>query len=96
MKYRKAGKPAEIHVSAERQSEGWVFSVKDNGIGIDGRYGKRVFGLFKRLHAPEKYSGTGIGLAICHKIVERYRGRIWVESELGNGSTFRFLIPVAG
>jgi PAS domain S-box-containing protein len=96
MKYRKAGKPAAIHISAERQSEGWVFSVKDNGIGIDGRYGKRVFGLFKRLHAPEKYSGTGIGLAICHKIVERYRGRIWVESELGNGSTFRFLIPVAG
>jgi PAS domain S-box len=95
LKYRKAAEAPVIHVTGGLQTGGWVISVKDNGIGIDGRYAERVFGLFKRLHAPEQYSGTGIGLAICHKIVERYRGRIWVESELGKGSTFCFLIPVA-
>ena len=70
-----------------------MFSVRDNGLGIDPEYRVRVFGLFKRLHSGDEYSGTGIGLAICQRIVERYQGRIWVESQLGAGSTFYFTVP---
>ena len=89
IKYRGKDAP-RIHIGAVRQSGDWEFSVRDNGIGIDSRYKDQVFGLFKRLHSNSRYSGTGLGLAICKKLVERYHGRIWVESEPGAGSTFFF------
>jgi PAS domain S-box-containing protein len=92
LKYRSEA-PLEIHVSARREEDMWILSVADNGIGIDPQYSKQIFGLFKRLHGGSKYAGSGIGLAICHKIVERYGGRIWVESEVGKGSKFFFALP---
>ena len=91
IKYRGAG-PPRIHVSARQQSGGWIFSVADNGEGIDAAYVSQVFNVFKRLHGPEK-PGSGIGLATCKKIVERHGGRIWVESKVGKGSTFFFTVP---
>jgi two-component system CheB/CheR fusion protein len=91
IKYRSRETP-RIHVSAERDGEGWLFSVRDNGIGIDPQYADRVFGMFKRLHGKD-IPGTGIGLALCKKIIERKGGRIWVESEEGKGAAFRFTIP---
>jgi len=92
IKFRSDNSPA-IDVSAERGVGEWVFSVRDNGIGIDPQYQNRLFVIFERLHSAAKYSGTGIGLALCRRIVERRGGRIWVESALGKGSTFRFTIP---
>ena len=94
IKYRSPERPPAVHVVAERQNGHWVFAVADNGIGIEPQYQDKIFGLFKRLHTSDEYSGTGIGLAICRRIVDRYHGRIWVESEPGKGSTFRFTLPV--
>lgn len=94
LKYR-SDAPPDIHVSAERDDRMWRISVEDNGIGIDPQYHKQIFGLFKRLHGGGKYSGNGLGLSICQKIVERYGGRIWVESESGKGSRFLFTLPGA-
>jgi signal transduction histidine kinase/FixJ family two-component response regulator len=94
IKYRRPGTPPVINVTARRDGENWLFSVSDNGLGIEAEYKERIFGLFKRLHTGDEYSGTGIGLAICQRIVERYNGRIWVESEFGKGSTFNFTLPV--
>ena len=82
----------KIHVSAIDTGDAIQFSVRDNGIGIDPRYHEQIFGVFKRLHGRE-FPGTGIGLAICKRIVEQRGGRIWVESELGHGATFHFTVP---
>ncbi len=93
IKFRRSEIP-EIQVDAHRDKEEWIFSVKDNGIGIDPKYFDKIFIIFRRLHSREKYPGTGIGLATCKKIVERHGGRIWVESEPGKGSTFYFSLEI--
>jgi signal transduction histidine kinase/DNA-binding response OmpR family regulator len=85
--------PPHVHVKVVRQDHDWVFSVRDNGIGIDPQYAERIFLMFQRLHSRSAYPGTGIGLAVCQKIVQRHGGRIWVESRPGEGATFTFAIP---
>ncbi len=93
IKYHRQGEPPVIHISAQREPGFWHFSVADNGIGIEAQYLKAIFAPFKRLHGLDEYSGSGIGLAICQKIVERCGGEIWAESIYGEGSTFHFTIP---
>ena len=94
LKYRRAGVTPQVRVTARRSATGHEFAVRDNGIGIDSQYFDRIFGVFQRLHTREEYPGTGIGLAICRKIVERHGGRIWIESTVGQGTTFNFTLPV--
>jgi light-regulated signal transduction histidine kinase (bacteriophytochrome) len=92
LKFRNSQTP-RVHVAAERKASEWVFAVKDNGIGIDPQYADRIFEVFQRLHNRTEYPGSGIGLAITKKIVERHGGRIWVESQLDQGATFFFTLP---
>ncbi len=90
--YRDAA-PPRIHVEARRDDDFWKFTVQDNGLGVAPEHHQQIFEIFKRLHARDKYPGTGIGLAVCKKIVERHGGQIGVDSQLGAGSVFRFTIP---
>jgi light-regulated signal transduction histidine kinase (bacteriophytochrome) len=93
LKFSHKDQPPNIEVSCKESAGEWVFTVKDNGIGIDPQYFERIFTIFQRLHSSNEYEGTGIGLAICKRIVERHGGRIWVESEPSKGSRFHFTLP---
>jgi two-component system, chemotaxis family, sensor kinase Cph1 len=93
LKFRRPGEAPHVHVSATRIGDAWTFGVRDNGIGIQSQYVDRIFVLFQRLHTRAEYPGTGIGLAICKKIVERHGGRIRVESDTERGTTFWFTLP---
>jgi PAS domain S-box-containing protein len=97
LKFVAPGQVPHVKVSAERDGQAWCFAVQDDGIGIDAAHRARIFLMFKRLHGRAEYPGTGIGLALCHKIVTRFGGRIWIEDPaVGGGSVFRFTLPDAG
>jgi chemotaxis family two-component system sensor kinase Cph1 len=85
-------RPPHVHIGSSQETDHWLLWVQDNGIGLDHKYAERVFVIFQRLHNRNEYPGTGIGLAICKKIVERHNGRIWVESQPGQGTTFYFTL----
>lgn len=93
IKFRSEDAP-RVHISAKQDRNKWLFSVQDNGLGIDPKYKDKIFMIFQRLHSKEEYPGTGIGLAICKRIVERHGGKIWFDSNAGKGSTFYFTLPV--
>jgi two-component system sensor histidine kinase/response regulator len=95
IKFRKDNEQPRIHISAEKIDTAWKVAIRDNGIGIDPAFFDRIFEIFQRLHTREKFPGTGVGLAIVKKIVERHGGEVWVESEPGVGSTFYFTLPAA-
>jgi len=88
------GESPRVHVGAQQRDGEWWFRVRDNGVGFDSAEADGIFAIFQRLHTREEYPGTGIGLAVCKKIVERHDGRIWAEAETGKGATFRFTLPV--
>jgi PAS domain S-box-containing protein len=94
VKYRKPDQPPKVHISAEQKGAEWVISIRDNGIGFDSKDASTIFAPFKRLHSAEEYPGTGVGLAICRRIVQGQGGRIWAESQPGEGTTFFFTLPV--
>jgi len=94
LKFHREGVTPKIHVSAKKKVNEFVFAVSDNGIGMEEPYTDKIFEVFKRLHAIGEYHGAGIGLAIVKRIIDNHGGKIWVESELGKGSTFYFTIPV--
>jgi light-regulated signal transduction histidine kinase (bacteriophytochrome) len=95
LKFRRPEVPPRVHVSARIAGDEAIFGVHDNGIGLDPRYADRIFVIFQRLHTRDEYAGTGIGLSIAKKVIDRAGGRIWVESEPGQGSTFLFTLPLA-
>lgn len=93
VKYRHADRPPEVHVSAKQEGAAWIISIRDNGIGFEPIYASLIFAPFKRLHTAEEYPGTGVGLSICQRIVQAQGGRIWAESQPGEGTTFFFTLP---
>lgn len=93
VKYKKNDISPTINITVKDKTDEWLFAFKDNGIGVDKEHHERIFAIFQKLHSPKQYAGTGIGLANCKKIVEIHSGKIWIESELGKGSTFYFTIP---
>jgi chemotaxis family two-component system sensor kinase Cph1 len=94
VKFRAPDRPVEVHTGTLRRENEWLFSVRDNGIGIEAQYLKKIFELGERMESRRLYAGTGFGLAICEKIVEGHGGKIWAASERGKGSTFYFTLPV--